>query len=81
MGLGPCSGDCLARVIGRVIGARGGSDGLNDYAAGLGRWYVLELRSHPLADFGAPARLGSVNPSALLAQCSQADGGLAAILH
>ena len=46
MGLRPCSGNCLARVIGGVVGTRGGPDGLNDNAAGLGRRYVLELRSN-----------------------------------
>ena len=55
MGLGPCSSNCLARVIGRVVGIRGGADGLNDDAAGLGRRFVLELRSRPLADIGEPA--------------------------
>ena len=33
MGLRPCSGNCLARVIWGVVGTKGSPDGLNDNAA------------------------------------------------
>ena len=77
MGLRPCSGNCLARVIGGVVGTRGGPGEHDDNAVGVGRRHVPELRRN-CRGLSSSRRAGIIATRAALAMI--ADWQILAIL-